>query len=96
MSESCPPIHGNRKDKDTMLRVSAQVESYYSEGVKEIAELTESSAFISANLFEFLHACLPNIVRGCKWILLYRYEKKKELILLFGYFEICLFCFFNF
>ncbi|XP_018485526.1 uncharacterized protein LOC108856259 isoform X1 [Raphanus sativus] len=69
VSESCPPIHG--QDKDTMLRVSAQVESDYNEGVKEIAELTESSAFISANLFEFLHACLPNIVRGCKWILLY-------------------------
>ncbi|KAG2307096.1 hypothetical protein Bca4012_083936 [Brassica carinata] len=81
-SESRPPKHGNGKnqaatmissgqDKDTALRVSPEVESDYDEGVKQIEELTESSAFISANLFEFLHACLPNIVRGCKWILLY-------------------------
>lgn len=60
------------QDKDTGLRVSDEVESDYDEEVKQIEELTESSAFISANLFEFLHACLPNIVRGCKWILLYR------------------------
>ncbi|KAF3597939.1 hypothetical protein DY000_02021973 [Brassica cretica] len=81
-SESCPPKHGNGKhqaatmissgqDKDSELHVSAKVESDYNEGVKQIAELTESSAFISADLFEFLHSCLPNIVRGCKWILLY-------------------------
>ncbi|KAJ0241754.1 hypothetical protein HA466_0211330 [Hirschfeldia incana] len=37
----------------------------------EMKELTESSAFISPNLSEFLHACLPNIVRGCKWVLVY-------------------------
>ncbi|KAF8118990.1 hypothetical protein N665_0001s0048 [Sinapis alba] len=36
-----------------------------------VKEITESSAFISANLCEFLHACLPNIVRGCKWVLVY-------------------------
>ncbi|KAG2266312.1 hypothetical protein Bca52824_073391 [Brassica carinata] len=81
-SESCPPKHGNGKhqaatmissgqDKDSELHVSAKVESDYNEGVKQIAELTGSSAFISADLFEFLHSCLPNIVRGCKWILLY-------------------------
>ncbi|KAG5406516.1 hypothetical protein IGI04_012635 [Brassica rapa subsp. trilocularis] len=35
----------------------------------EMKELTESSAFISPDLCEFLHACLPNIVRGCKWVL---------------------------
>ncbi|KAF8100719.1 hypothetical protein N665_0218s0057 [Sinapis alba] len=74
-SESCPPEHGNGKNQAATLtaelRVSAEVESDYDEGMKQIEELTESSAFISANLFEFLHACLPNIVRGCKWILLY-------------------------
>ncbi|XP_009136175.1 TLD domain-containing protein 2 [Brassica rapa] len=37
----------------------------------EMKELTESSAFISPDLCEFLHACLPNIVRGCKWVLVY-------------------------
>lgn len=63
-------------DKDGgALRVSAKVVESgndYFEGVKQMAELTEESSFISANLCEFLHACLPNIVRGCKWILLYR------------------------
>lgn len=34
--------------------------------------LTEKSTFISEDLFEFLRSCLPNIVKGCKWILLYR------------------------
>uniref|UniRef100_A0A1J3CNJ8 TLD domain-containing protein 2 n=1 Tax=Noccaea caerulescens TaxID=107243 RepID=A0A1J3CNJ8_NOCCA len=62
-------------DKDGgALRVSAKVVESgndYFESVKQMAELTEESAFISANLCEFLHACLPNIVRGCKWILLY-------------------------
>lgn len=69
------------QDKDSELHVSAKVESDYNEGVKQIAELTGSSAFISADLFEFLHSCLPNIVRGCKWILLYRWKKKNEFLL---------------
>lgn len=34
-------------------------------------EVVESS-FISPDLYEFLHACLPNIVKGCQWMLLYR------------------------
>lgn len=65
---------GKESDKDGELCASAKVESGidYFEGMKQMTELTEGSAFISANLCEFLHACLPNIVRGCKWILLYR------------------------
>ncbi|CAE5974405.1 unnamed protein product [Arabidopsis arenosa] len=61
-------------DKDCELRVSAKVEESgndYFLGVKQMRELTEGSVFITANLCEFLHASLPNIVRGCKWILLY-------------------------
>ncbi|XP_010412687.1 PREDICTED: oxidation resistance protein 1 [Camelina sativa] len=84
--ENCKPEHGqdkagtfvsNGEDKDSdkgrELRVSAKVESGsdYLEGVKQMRELTESSVFITANLCEFLQACLPNIVRGCKWFLLY-------------------------
>ena len=49
-SESCPPKHGNGKnkaatmissgqDKDSELHVSAKVEGDYDEGVKQIAEL---------------------------------------------------------
>lgn len=33
--------------------------------------LTDESSFISANLFEFLYSSIPNIVKGCKWVLLY-------------------------
>ncbi|XP_072960574.1 uncharacterized protein [Typha angustifolia] len=33
--------------------------------------LEEKSVFISADLFEFLQSSLPNIVRGCLWVLLY-------------------------
>lgn len=34
--------------------------------------LTDKSVFMSAILFEFFGSCLPNIVKGCQWILLYR------------------------
>ncbi|KAJ6790800.1 oxidation resistance protein 1 [Iris pallida] len=37
--------------------------------------LTDESSFISANLFEFLYSSIPNIVRGCKWVLLYSTKK---------------------
>lgn len=33
---------------------------------------SEKSVFISADLFEFLQSSLPNIVKGCQWVLLYR------------------------
>ncbi|ONK70832.1 uncharacterized protein A4U43_C04F1990 [Asparagus officinalis] len=33
--------------------------------------LSEKSAFISEDLFEFLQSSLPSIVKGCKWVLLY-------------------------
>ncbi|KAL1224935.1 hypothetical protein V5N11_027436 [Cardamine amara subsp. amara] len=54
-------------DKDGELRGNDN----YIEGVKQMRELIETSVFITANLCEFLQASLPNIVRGCKWILLY-------------------------
>lgn len=37
-----------------------------------IPHLTEKSTFVTADLFDFLHSCLPNIVKGCQWVLLYR------------------------
>ncbi|XP_008801254.2 oxidation resistance protein 1-like isoform X2 [Phoenix dactylifera] len=37
-----------------------------------LSYLSEKSAFISADLFEFFQSSLPNIVKGCQWILLYR------------------------
>lgn len=39
---------------------------------KYLSYLTEKSTFVSSDLFEFFQSCLPNIVKGCQWILLYR------------------------
>ncbi|XP_020578943.1 oxidation resistance protein 1 isoform X2 [Phalaenopsis equestris] len=36
-----------------------------------IPHLTEKSTFVTADLFDFLHSSLPNIVKGCQWVLLY-------------------------
>ncbi|RRT56411.1 hypothetical protein B296_00017302 [Ensete ventricosum] len=37
-----------------------------------VSYLTEKSTFMSADLFELFQSCLPNIVKGCQWVLLYR------------------------
>lgn len=34
--------------------------------------LLDDSVFISADLYEFFLSSLPNIVKGCQWVLLYR------------------------
>ncbi|KAJ8444961.1 hypothetical protein Cgig2_029155 [Carnegiea gigantea] len=39
--------------------------------VKLMPNLTADSSFIYVELYEFLHASLPNIVKGCQWVLLY-------------------------
>ncbi|XP_042419555.1 oxidation resistance protein 1-like isoform X1 [Zingiber officinale] len=36
-----------------------------------LSYLTEKSTFMYADLFQFFGSCLPNIVKGCQWILLY-------------------------
>ncbi|RYR38071.1 hypothetical protein Ahy_A09g043020 isoform A [Arachis hypogaea] len=36
-------------------------------------KLTEDSTFISYDLYEFFESCIPNIVKGCHWVLVYRY-----------------------
>uniref|UniRef100_A0A5B6Z3D4 Putative oxidation resistance protein 1 n=1 Tax=Davidia involucrata TaxID=16924 RepID=A0A5B6Z3D4_DAVIN len=38
---------------------------------KSMPYLTEDSSFISSDLYEFLQSSLPNIVKGCQWVLLY-------------------------
>ncbi|KAL7209847.1 hypothetical protein ACSBR1_031418 [Camellia fascicularis] len=38
---------------------------------KSMSYLTEESSFISSDLYEFLLSSLPNIVKGCQWVLLY-------------------------
>lgn len=39
---------------------------------KSPLNLTDDSTFISPELYEFFESCLPNIVKGCQWVLLYR------------------------
>ncbi|PON38166.1 TLDc domain containing protein [Parasponia andersonii] len=38
---------------------------------KSLPHLMDDSVFISADLYEFLFSSLPNIVKGCQWVLLY-------------------------
>ncbi|XP_023006080.1 TLD domain-containing protein 2-like isoform X2 [Cucurbita maxima] len=36
-----------------------------------LPDIMDESAFITADLYDFLGCCLPNIVKGCQWVLLY-------------------------
>ncbi|KAH0867697.1 hypothetical protein HID58_074719 [Brassica napus] len=90
-SESCPPKHGNGKnkaatmissgqDKDSELHVSAKVEGDYDEG-----------SYIG-DLFEFLHACLPNIVRALyveTWYIIVRFCVEVQTFLVLVYWFVC-------
>ncbi|MED6223531.1 hypothetical protein PIB30_074792 [Stylosanthes scabra] len=38
---------------------------------KHPLKLTEDSTFISTELYEFFESCIPNIVKGCHWVLVY-------------------------
>uniref|UniRef100_A0A7N0U312 TLDc domain-containing protein n=1 Tax=Kalanchoe fedtschenkoi TaxID=63787 RepID=A0A7N0U312_KALFE len=38
---------------------------------KAMSNLTEDSFFITPELYEFFESSLPNIVKGCQWMLLY-------------------------
>ncbi|CAM8992859.1 unnamed protein product [Rhodiola kirilowii] len=38
---------------------------------KAMSNLTEDSCFITPELYEFFQSSLPNIVKGCQWVLLY-------------------------
>lgn len=38
---------------------------------KPLHNLMDDSVFISPDLYEFFHSSLPNLVKGCQWMLLY-------------------------
>lgn len=40
--------------------------------LKSVMNLTVDSVLISFDIYDFLLQCLPNIVKGCQWVLLYR------------------------
>ena len=39
---------------------------------KSVPSFLDESVFISPNLYQFFDASLPNIVKGCQWVMLYR------------------------
>lgn len=39
---------------------------------KSVPSFVDDSVFISPDLYPFFEASLPNIVKGCQWVLLYR------------------------
>ncbi|XP_057864614.1 uncharacterized protein LOC131072461 [Cryptomeria japonica] len=43
--------------------------------IPSLPDLSDESLFLSDNLREFLNACLPTVVKGCQWVLLYSTQK---------------------
>ncbi|KAJ7979795.1 oxidation resistance protein 1-like [Quillaja saponaria] len=67
----------NKDDEDQASRRSTSSSEVFEEASeqhsprKPLPNLTNDSIFISADLYEFLESSLPNIVKGCQWVLLY-------------------------
>ncbi|KAB2012151.1 hypothetical protein ES319_D09G069600v1 [Gossypium barbadense] len=58
---------GSSSDSDEFHEAGEQLSP-----VKGSLNLSDESVFINRELFEFLGSSLPNIVKGCQWVLLYR------------------------
>lgn len=64
-------------DKDFASGSSSSDSDVYAEAADlpsptKLLNLMDDSAFITSELYEFLQSSIPNIVKGCQWILLYR------------------------
>ncbi|MBA0557748.1 hypothetical protein Golob_014795 [Gossypium lobatum] len=57
---------GSSSDSDEFHEAGEQLSP-----VKGSLNLSDESVFINCELFEFLGSSLPNIVKGCQWVLLY-------------------------
>ena len=68
-AEEASPSHGSEKfSADVVVEAVS-----HSHGARSFASaVEEESSFISVPLFEFLESSLPNLVKGCQWILIYR------------------------
>ncbi|CAI9776932.1 unnamed protein product [Fraxinus pennsylvanica] len=75
-NESSPHVEnrepGSRRSTCSSTDVFEDATDSYS-FEKTMPNLTVESLFISPYLYEFFESSLPNIVKGCQWILLYRY-----------------------
>ncbi|KAK3187679.1 hypothetical protein Dsin_027240 [Dipteronia sinensis] len=64
-------------DKDCVSGISSSDSDVFAEATdlpsptKYLTNLTDESTFITSELYEFLQSSLPNIVKGCQWVLLY-------------------------
>jgi len=71
----------NNNNEDPTFRKSSSSSEVFEEAneqqtpntsKKSRLNLSDDSTFISPALYEFLEICLPNIVKGRQWVLLYR------------------------
>ena len=63
VSDVFSSINGNDGNEEvTPSHDSQEFQSY----------LTDKSVFMNSDLFDFFQSSLPNIAKGCQWILLYR------------------------
>lgn len=62
------PVSVNKACTPEVFEDAAEAQSR----VKVMPNLMADSSFIYVELYEFLQASLPNIVKGCQWVLLYR------------------------
>ncbi|KMZ69391.1 Oxidation resistance 1-like protein [Zostera marina] len=60
----------SKKTNDDVAIIEETSTSLCSEALMS-STLMGESVFISSTLFEFLQSSLPNIVKGCRWVLLY-------------------------
>lgn len=65
-------------DKDCACGSTSSDSDAYAEATdlpsptKLLSNLREDSVFITSELYEFLQSSIPNLVKGCQWVLLYR------------------------
>lgn len=78
VNENKQPVSPNKEYKDCASGSSSGDSDVFAEAndlsspTKLLSNLTDDSSFITPELYEFLQSSLPNIVKGCQWILLYR------------------------
>lgn len=78
VSENKQPVSPNNEYKDCASANSSGDSDVFVQAndlsgpSKLLSNLNDGSSFITPELYEFLQSSLPNIVKGCQWILLYR------------------------
>lgn len=76
-SDNKQTISPRGEDKDRTSERSSDSDEFQDtreqrSSIKPPLNLSDESVFITRDLYEFLVSSLPNIVKGCQWMLLYR------------------------